>query len=104
MKKKNIISQIEEVAKTYKSFKDCYKLLTKNSIETCNFCLDSDGKWKRLELKWMMEYFISIEEYEKCAVLKNFINNNFVANKSKQKELNKKLQEYLNNLNSNRKK
>jgi len=29
-----------------------------------------------IELEWMVEYFIKQDEYEKCAILKNYINQN----------------------------
>ncbi len=93
--KKNVIEQYKEIAKTYSSFEDCYKLMTEtNNIEVCKFCLDYDGVWKRLELQWMLEFFQNNEQYEKCAVLRKLINEHFIADEIKQNELNRKLDDY----------
>jgi serine/threonine protein phosphatase PrpC len=94
MDKNNVIEQYKEIAKTYSSFGDRYKLVVEtNNVEICKFCLDSDGIWKRLELKWMLEFFENNEDYEKCNVLKKLIDEHFIADESKQNELNKKLDE-----------
>lgn len=86
---------IKEIAKTYSSFVDCYKLVTEtNNVEICAFCLDYDGTWKRLELKWMLDFFQDNEDYEKCIVLKKLIDEHYIADESKQNELNKKLHKY----------
>jgi serine/threonine protein phosphatase PrpC len=90
MDKNNVIEQYKEIAKTYSSFDDCYKLVTEtNNVEICKFCLDSDGIWKRLELKWMLDFFQNNEDYEKCNVLKKLIDEHFIADEPKQNELNK---------------
>ena len=78
-------------------------LFVENSVlpvEVCKFCLDSDGIWKRLELQWMLEFFQNNEEYEKCEVLKKLIGEHFIADESKQNELNSKLDEYVSNINN----
>jgi serine/threonine protein phosphatase PrpC len=94
MDKNNVIEQYKEIAKTYSSFGDRYKLVVEtNNVEICKFCLDSDGIWKRLELKWMLEFFENNEDYEKCNVLKKLIDEHFIADEPKQNELNKKLDE-----------
>ena len=103
MSKKEVIEQYKEIAKTYSSFEYCYKLMTEtNNVEVCKFCLDSDGIWKRLELQWMLEFFQNNEEYEKCEVLKKLIGEHFIADESKQNELNSKLDEYVDKLNKNK--
>jgi hypothetical protein len=101
MDKNNVIEQYKEIAKTYSSFGDCYKLVVEtNNVEICKFCLDSDGIWKRLELKWMLEFFENNEDYEKCNVLRKLIDEHFIADESKQNELNKKLDEYVSYINN----
>ena len=96
MNKENVIEQYKEIAKTYSSFVDCYNLVKEtNNVEICKFCLDSDGIWKRLELQWMLEFFQNNEDYEKCEVLKKLIEEHFIADESKQNELNSKLDEYV---------
>jgi serine/threonine protein phosphatase PrpC len=101
MDKNNVIEQYKEIAKTYSSFEDCYKLVVEtNNVEICKFCLDSDGIWKRLELKWMLEFFQNNEDYEKCGVLKKLIDEHFIADESKQNELNIKLDEYVSYINN----
>jgi hypothetical protein len=101
MDKDNVIEQYKEIAKTYSSFEDCYKLITEtNNVEICKFCLDSDGVWKRLELKWMLEFFQNKEDYEKCDTLKKIIDEHFIGDESKQNELNSKLDEYVSHINN----
>jgi serine/threonine protein phosphatase PrpC len=101
MKKENLIEQYKEISKTYSSFEDCYNLVTEtNNVEICKFCLDSDGIWKRLELQWMLEFFQTNEEYEKCEVLKKLIEEHFIADEYKQNELNSKLDEYVSYINN----
>jgi len=101
MNKKDVMNQYKEIAESYQSFEDCYKLIIEtNNIEICKFCLDSDGIWKRLELKWMLKYFQNLEEYEKCSVLSILIKDNFIADKYKQYELNMSLFSYLTYMNS----
>ena len=76
------LNNIKEIAKTFKTFDDTYDYLIKtNDINICHFCLDNDNVWKRLHLKWMMEYFLDKEEYEKCNVLKKLMDKHYVANK-----------------------
>ena len=70
MKEKDII----EISKEFESFDEMYKKI--ENFENFDLCLDSDGIWKRLELKWMLTYFQTNEEYEKCAVIKILIENN----------------------------
>jgi hypothetical protein len=41
----------------------------------------------------MLEFFENNEDYEKCNVLKKLIDEHFIADESKQNELNKKLDE-----------
>jgi hypothetical protein len=83
---------IKNISETFQTHEDFYNQLIEKGIETCCYLLDHDCVWKRLELQWLFEYFLQKEEYEKCAVLKNFIKTNFIAPDEKQAELNKKLQ------------
>jgi hypothetical protein len=49
---------LAEVAKSFRSYDESYKLIVEEGhINTCLFCLDSDGVWKRTELQWMLEFF-----------------------------------------------
>lgn len=89
MKEKDII----EISNSFQSFDEMYKQI--NNIQNFDFCLDSDGVWKRLELKWMLTYFQNNEEYEKCAVIKVIIDNHLIGSESKQLELNEKLKEIV---------
>lgn len=101
MDKNNIIEQYKEIAKTYLSFEECYKLVTDtNNVEICKFCLDSDGIWKRLELKWMLEFFQNKQDYKKCNTLKKLIDEHFIGDESKQNELNSKLDKYVSHINN----
>jgi hypothetical protein len=84
--------QIQEMFETFRTYDDIYIQLLIEGVETCQYLLDSDCIWKRLELQWMSDYFLQKEEYEKCAVLKEYINNFFIAPNVKQFELNNKLQ------------
>jgi hypothetical protein len=85
--------KIKKVTNTFMTYEQMYELLEKkNGIFKFNFCLDKDGIWKRLSIKWMFEYFQQKEDYKKCEYLKEILNSdNFIASKKKQKELNKKL-------------
>ena len=56
--------------------------------------------WKRLELRWMLEFFQNNEQYEKCEVLKKLIDEHFIADETKQNELNRKLDEYVSYINN----
>mgnify|MGYP003409489631 FL=1 len=57
---------MNNISKTFTSYNELYNNLVKtNNIEICKFCLDNDGIWKRLELQWMLEFFLNEEEYEK---------------------------------------
>ena len=97
MDKEDVIEQYKEIAKTYRTYEDCYKLITeKNNIDILMFCLDYDGIWKRLELEWTLNFFLKNEEYEKCEVLKNFMDEHYIGDEDKQNELNEKLRNYLN--------
>lgn len=89
-------NQYKEMTKS--SFEDCYELLTEtDDINVCKFCLDEDGIWKRSELKWMLDFFINNEDYEKCDVLLKYIRKGYIADEAKQNDLNLKLEEYMNN-------
>ncbi len=89
------LNNIEEIVKTFQTFEDQYDYLIKtNDIDICNFCLDNDNVWKRLHLKWMLEYFLDKEEYEKCDILKKLMEKHYVANKKKQFELHMKLDKF----------
>ena len=54
------------------------------------WCLDpADGLWKRRELDWMLEYFKSKEDYEKCARLRDMMQSSgYVAPPDVQRRLN----------------
>lgn len=92
----DIIKQYKEVANSYRSHDDCYKLLVdKNDVSVCKFCLDHDGIWKRLELRWILEYFLESEQYEKCVIVKQFMDEGFVGSDEIQKELNAQMEMYF---------
>jgi len=83
-----------EILKSYKSYDDLLNVIIQSkSAECCEFCLDYDGIWKRLTLKWMIDYFIEKEEYEKCIIVNNYILTDYIANDLRQDELNTKLNE-----------
>lgn len=86
--------QIRDIAESYLSFEDSYDLLVDVGIESIQLCLDYDGVWKYLELKWMLDYFIDLEEYKKCTLIKEWIDECYIADKSTQDKLNKELLEY----------
>jgi predicted transcriptional regulator YheO len=94
--KDDVIKQYQELADNYKSYDECYNLLVeKNDASVCMFCLDHDGIWKRLELKWILDYFIETEQYEKCVVVKQFMDTDFVGSDKVQKELNDQMELYF---------
>ena len=90
---------MNNISKTFTSYNELYNNLVKtNNIEICKFCLDNDGIWKRLELQWMLEFFLNEEEYEKCQFLRTLIDKHFIANKNKQKELTKTFNKKMKNI------
>ena len=98
MNKKQIIQQYKDIAKSFQSFDDTYNDILKNGVnsENASFCLDSDNIWKRLSLKWIYEYFLENEEYEKLSNIKNWMDKFFVGDDKKQRELNSLMEEYIN--------
>lgn len=88
-------NQIKNIANSFINFDDQYILLIRNGVDACKKLLDSDGIWKRLELKWLLEYFENNEEYEKCVIISKVMENNFILNKNEQKILNDKLKTKL---------
>jgi len=90
---------MNNISKTFTSYNDLYNNLVKtNNIEICQFCLDNDGIWKRLELQWMLEFFLNEQEYEKCQFLKQLMYIHFIANKNKQKELTNTFNKKIKNI------
>ena len=75
-----------------------YNKLIESGIESISFQLDDDFVWKRLELFLLLEYFESIEEYEKCFIIKKHIESDLIANESKQNELNIGLSKYFGDI------
>ena len=63
---------------------------TKN-IDIFQFYPDNDGIWKRTELKWLLDYLIKHEEYEKCEILNKVFKKHYIANKTQTDFLNNKL-------------
>ena len=53
---------------TFMTFEEMYKHLKNGNVSILNKKL---GTNEYPELKWMMEYFVEKEEYEKCEFLKN---------------------------------
>jgi len=64
MKKKDLI----DVVNSFKTFDTMYELLKNGDYSFLN---RECGSIAYPEIKWMIEYFIEKEEYEKCGFLKN---------------------------------
>jgi len=95
MKKIIELRNLKDIVNTFRGFDDMYDYLIKtNDINVCNYCIDNDNVWKRLSLKWMINYFMDKEEYEKCGVLKKIIKEHYIASESKQIELHKKMDKF----------
>lgn len=79
-----------EYEHNFVSFEEMFTELEKGNIEFFQYILDKDDMiWKKLELKWMLDYFIQIEDYEKCTVIKKAIDGDwFIANQQYQDVLN----------------
>jgi hypothetical protein len=72
------------------------------NIDIFQFYLDNDGIWRRTELKWLFDYLIKHEEYEKCKILNKVFKKHYVANKTQTIKLNNKLKKFLKqNVNKN---
>ena len=96
MKKRDVINQYKEIANSFQSHEEMWDLFkSTNDIKLFDFCLDNDGIWKRLSMKWLYDYFLSKEEYKKCKTLNKLMKKYYVGNKDIQKENNEKLKEYL---------
>lgn len=87
---------IKKVADSFRTYDQMYDDLIKKGPGTLSYCLDNDGVWKRINMSWMLESFTTHEEFEKCARLKKFMEEHYVAPSKKQEELNTKLDEYFN--------
>ncbi len=86
----------KEVNDLFKSFEDVYKTILKNkNTKHCQYTLDKDGVWKKLILNWVLEYFVYNEEYEKCSIMKKYIDSDLIAPPEKQIELNKNHEFYV---------
>jgi hypothetical protein len=100
MDKEKIIQQYKDIANTFQSFDILYDDILKNGInsENVSFCLDTDYVWKRLSLKWLYDYFLENEEYEKVSNIKKWMDDFFIGDDKKQKELNLKMDSYIINM------
>jgi hypothetical protein len=101
MTKENIIQQYKDVANTFQSFDSMYNDILNNGINSKNasFCLDTDYVWKRLSLKWIYDYFLKREEYEKLSNIKKWMDDFFIGDDKIQKELNIKMNTYIKEYN-----
>ena len=64
-KRKMRSKDIEEMANSFKSYDKMYDDLLEFGVESL---------YHPIELEWMMEYFTKKEDYEKCSILENYIN------------------------------
>jgi hypothetical protein len=85
LKNKKYDIKVKHLSEYYDEYID-----TKN-IDVFEFYLDDDGVWRRTTLKWLFDFLVEKEEYEKCNILKEVIKKYYVADKIKQIELNIKL-------------
>ncbi len=58
---------IEEITNSFRSYDKMYDDLLEFGVESL---------YHPLELEWMLEYFIKEDEYEKCIILKKYLNQN----------------------------
>ena len=58
-------AEIEEMANSFRGFEGMYEDLLEGGVEAL---------YHPIELEWMLEYFQKNEDYEKCEVLKCYIN------------------------------
>jgi len=58
---------IKEISNSFKSYDKMYDDLLDFGVESL---------YHPIELEWMLEYFTKKEDYEKCSMLKNYINQN----------------------------
>lgn len=95
MNKDDVIQQYKDVGESFKSFYEQFDEIDKNGIKNVKFCLDEDGIWKRLPIKWCFEFFLKEEKYHHVAKIKDWMDGDgYIADVDKQEELNKKLKEY----------
>lgn len=90
-------SDVIKVAESFVTWDQLYALVATaiDPTEHLSCALDSDGIWKRIELKWMTEYFEENEEYEKCGVLKTISEAFLIVNDEEQINLNEAFKKIL---------
>jgi hypothetical protein len=71
-----------------------HDLLKMKNVKHCVLCLDRDGVWKRLELKWALAFFENINDNKKADKIKNIMKKHYIADDKIQKKLNIELKKY----------
>jgi hypothetical protein len=66
-------NEIKKVADSYRTFDMMYDALEKNNFNPIGILSRELGTNEYPEITWLMEYFLSIEDYDKCEKLKNII-------------------------------
>ena len=64
----NNVEDLIEVSNTFKTYEQMYELLINNDF---SFLSREHETMNYPEIRWMIEYFIEKEEYEKCNFLRN---------------------------------
>ena len=89
--------EIEQVASSFRTFEQMYDDVITKGVNSIDFMFDNqDEKWKRMELFWMLGHFVGKEEYEKCVIIRDLLTNHFIAKGDKEKELNDRMDKFLN--------
>ena len=89
--------EIEQVAGSFRTFEQMYDDVITKGVNSILFLFDNqDEKRKRMELFWMLDYFIEKEEYEKCVIIRDLLTHHFIAKGDKEKELNDRMDKFLN--------
>ncbi len=47
----------DPIIDNFNSFDNLYEQILLHGPNECDFILDEDNVWKRLELKWLLDYF-----------------------------------------------
>lgn len=66
--------------------------LITNNIEIFEWSLDDDGIFRRTTLKWLFDYLVKSEEYEKCVIVDKLMKKYYVGDEKEQIRLHTKLE------------
>lgn len=79
--------QINEIVDSAVHLSEMYKYIEELEIDKFPFCFVTDDNLKRVELKWTLNYFEEVEDYEKCAKIKEVMDSHYIATPEQEKQV-----------------